>query len=365
MSNFFKIHGENKIGYKCLTDADLGRSTKSHQTHIGLFDDVLTFLPDNAEIDDAILIYNNQCDIMLLSFDRIGRGNGEKNSPKSKMGGRDVISITSSIRNIVGLENSSLNWFLFWFGLESQQPVFFLFNNSSKTFTDITNIGVVLSNVVKGRITNFDNYFNALIVYLENIVNTAGGELIREMEIASQASQIIQLKNNKIFKPRFFDIEKANENFKKIGRKGEELINTHLGKYKQQNAIKSYSWSNERYESGLPYDFTVQENNDNIIYLDVKSTSFDFGQKIIFSGQELDFISNTDNNYRIYRVFNLNSQKPLLKVCDNSKECIGYINHEAKKFEQSLLNLNSELEALKIALNPSLNLLFGNTMQLF
>ena len=60
---FFTIHNEQKIGYKCLTDADLGRRHTSHQTHIGLFDDVLTFLPNNAELDDAMLIYKHKCAI--------------------------------------------------------------------------------------------------------------------------------------------------------------------------------------------------------------------------------------------------------------------------------------------------------------
>ena len=42
MEKFFELHDEKIIGYKALTDADLGRSITSHQTHIGLFDDVLT-----------------------------------------------------------------------------------------------------------------------------------------------------------------------------------------------------------------------------------------------------------------------------------------------------------------------------------
>ena len=43
---FFELNDEKRIGYKQLTDADLGRSLLSHQTHIGLFDDVLTYLPN-------------------------------------------------------------------------------------------------------------------------------------------------------------------------------------------------------------------------------------------------------------------------------------------------------------------------------
>ena len=55
---FFKLHSENRIGYKQLTDADLGRSPTSNQTHIGLFGDVFTFLPNDIEIDDAMVIFD-------------------------------------------------------------------------------------------------------------------------------------------------------------------------------------------------------------------------------------------------------------------------------------------------------------------
>lgn len=50
MNNFFKLNPEKRIGYKKLSAADLGLSSTSHQTHIGLFDNMLTFLP-NAHIE--------------------------------------------------------------------------------------------------------------------------------------------------------------------------------------------------------------------------------------------------------------------------------------------------------------------------
>ena len=35
---FFTLHPERKIGYKKLSEADLGLSLDSHQTHIGLYE---------------------------------------------------------------------------------------------------------------------------------------------------------------------------------------------------------------------------------------------------------------------------------------------------------------------------------------
>ena len=43
---FFFFNNENRIGFKRLTEADLGFSDTSHQSHIGLYEGVLEFLDD-------------------------------------------------------------------------------------------------------------------------------------------------------------------------------------------------------------------------------------------------------------------------------------------------------------------------------
>ena len=50
---FFKINAECHIGFKKLTAADLGIGT-SHQTHIGLYEGVLNFLPDVDVVSTAM-----------------------------------------------------------------------------------------------------------------------------------------------------------------------------------------------------------------------------------------------------------------------------------------------------------------------
>lgn len=59
---FFKINAECHIGFKKLTAADLGIGT-SHQTHIGLYEGVLNFLPDV----DVVSTYNPQIQISAES----------------------------------------------------------------------------------------------------------------------------------------------------------------------------------------------------------------------------------------------------------------------------------------------------------
>jgi len=145
---FFKLHHEKKIGYKSLTDSDLGRSN-SHQTHIGLFDDILTFLPNSIEISDAMVIYNDSIELLTANFDRIERANGQFNSPKIKTGGRNTVSVVSFIRDKAREFSVDTQWFLFWFGLESNQPVFFIFNDKSNAFTNISDLGVKLVKALK------------------------------------------------------------------------------------------------------------------------------------------------------------------------------------------------------------------------
>ena len=98
---FFELHEEKKIGYKELSDADLGRAERSNQTHIGLFDDVLTFLPNSSTVKDAMVIYNNKAEILPLHFDRIQNSDGSYRSPKIRAGARNGESVLSFIRKTV------------------------------------------------------------------------------------------------------------------------------------------------------------------------------------------------------------------------------------------------------------------------
>jgi len=280
---FFEIHDENKVGYKCLTDADLGRKSSTHQTHIGLFDDVLTFFPNNVERDDAMFVYDNQATIMPMSFDRIEMPNGSFRSPKIRTGGRNSVTVVSTIRSIAQSFPNNAKWFLFWFGLKSGQVVFFLFNSTSQTFKDITNMKIILTDTVKGRIEKTNSAYSNFINYLETIINANSEPIQKELEVISQTDPI-----QAIEKYRKYDIEKANSVFKNIGQQGEAIVYEYLKQKQANKEISNLTWYNEnKLESGLPYDFSFQDHAGNLIYLDVKATSYTFDQKMIFSDKEI------------------------------------------------------------------------------
>ena len=71
-----------------------------------------------------------------------------------------------------------------------------------------------------------------------------------------------------------------------------------LEKLKFQNEIIRFNWLNKSKESSYPYDFEIHNLNGNVVFTDVKTTSYRFEQSMIFSKSELSFISQ-NSNYHI------------------------------------------------------------------
>lgn len=345
---FFELNDENRIGFKALTTADMGKNKTSHQTHIGLFDDVLTFLPNSIEIDDSLLVYNNQIDVLPLSFDRIQSQNGIFRSPKIRAGGRDIVSVVSVIREITSSHyTDEVVWYLFWFGLKSEQIVFLLFSNDSDIYEEITLMGLTLTDSTKNRISIENENFNEIVKYLESIVNNSGHQIAASLEIEIQKGTSKTIKN----RYRKYDISKAQEIFSKIGLKGEELIDTYLSTLKHKKQICSYCWENKDDESGLPYDFHIEMLDGTIIYLDVKTTNYNFDQKMVFSGSEIKFaLDNISNEYHVFRVYQ-NNESWCLKICRN---CIHLFNsiQDCKNIFDSNLDSLAEIMNIKYSISP-------------
>ena len=99
MDNFFKLHDEKTIGYKVLTYADLGLSKSSSQTHIGLYNQVLSYLKNNSVLPgSAILIYKSCSENLDLYFDRIKSDDGSFRSPKIRMGeGKNTVTYSLKV----------------------------------------------------------------------------------------------------------------------------------------------------------------------------------------------------------------------------------------------------------------------------
>lgn len=349
---FFKLHSERKIGFKQLSLADLGLGT-SHQTHIGLYGDIFTYLHDSEVEEKALLIYNNNIDSVDCYFDRIENPDGSFRSPKIRKG--DSISVATIIRDKAKEYPTSYKWFLIWFGLENEEMVFYFFNDHSTDFTEVSDILDLSRN---GRIDDTDSPYNQLLSYLENKVNVSGKYIIEELEIASQVGASKRY--------RAFDLENATNLFKETGKKGEEIIANYLEYQKSKNQIFNYTWYNKSMETGLPYDFSIQRNDQNLVFIDVKSTSFKFEQPLIFSNQEIECIVEK-SNYHIYRVFDLLEELeiPKLKICESSKNFATLVQPQILQLSTSLNLQQIKLQSAKMAIKPTNELLkFNNEILL-
>ena len=342
---FFELHDENRIGYKELSDADLGRAEKSHQTHIGLFDDVLTFLSNSAIVKDAMVIYNNKADILPLHFDRIQNPDGSFRSPKIRAGVNTDESVLSVIRNTVRRTSPVGSWYLFWFGLKSCQPVFLIFEKDSQTYRDFCDFGIVLSEKVKSRLTPVHHSFSDLINYLERMVNVSGVEYAEELELMALTEK------KKGRSVRKYNFAKAQARSAKIGYEGERLIDLFFENQKQSGRIADYTWMNKDGESGLAYDFEVNRLDGGTFYLDVKTTDYRFEQKMIFSSQEIEFASDYRDNYYVYRVYCDEDGARFLKICCDANGLFRTINSTTTEYKAAVDEF-AHVQTVKLAVSP-------------
>ena len=157
-----------------------------------------------------------------------------------------------------------------------------------------------------------------------------------------------QIGNSKYkFKPK--DIQKADKRFHEIGRQGEELVNEYLEKQKSLGLIREFEWFNKSHETGLPFDFLIDNHN----YVDAKSTDSSFNRPIFFSGEEIIFASTLKNNtYSVFRVFDMKTDERKLRICNNCTRYLLSISNSLSVFNSEVIKENSILQTVKLGVDP-------------
>lgn len=308
----FKVHPENIFGVKKLTDADLGHNV-GHQTHIGLYQDILTYLQNEDEIKESYLIFENKCERLDCFFDRIKNPDGTFRSPKIRTGETD--SIVRRIREYA--INVERPLYLMWFGLDNKELVFILFEEGSSDYEFLRH---------KDALNGTFPFSDDIQKYVFSRFDQTNENIMVDLELCSQG--ILGKKHY-----RRIDIERANELFKQTGNYGEELIFKYLENLKQNSKIQSFIWLNKSRESGLPYDFQILQNNRKERFVDVKTTRFRFDAPIIFSTQEMLFITNEPVLYSVFRTYDIVNNEPKLRICDNSRDKMSIINADFMQYE--------------------------------
>ena len=339
---FFFFDIEKRIGLKKLTSADLGISSTSNQTQIGLYNDVLTFLGDNV-VTTAMLVYEGYCKILDCYFDRIANPDGTKRSPKFRVGNGYEDSVVSKIREF-SLLDTNAEWYLLWSGLESKDLVFWLISSKSYDFE-------IIKNLISSRthiITDEDTCYANLKSIMVNKINNSSLDIQKDIEIISQTGV-----QSKKYKP--FDLKKAQRYIAMVGKRGEELVNDYLERMKSLKELRSFEWMNRSKESGLPYDFILNCADNKEQYIDVKSTRFDFSQNIVFSNQEVSFVNQqkSDIGYSVYRVFDITETNANLRICTQCMPYMEEMNKNVQIFNEAITLSKTKLLNMNIAVCPN------------
>ncbi len=337
-SDFFVLHHEMKLGLRKLTDSDLGLADNA-TTHIGLYAGVLTFLKDEA-VQHSYVIYNKSYYEMTSWFDRIIRG-GEPSTPKIRTG-KSEISVVSLIRNIAG-ENKGKSFYLMWFGLENEDIVYFLLEEKSEIFRDFFEEGINLHKVYdlaepanKQLLDKIQEYFNIITEDLQTDIQEAVETGIKKRSF------------------NIYDLDKAEKIKKDLGLSGERTINTYLEELLQRKEIYSFEWMNKQQESGLPYDFIIYKDQTKLQYVDVKKTKLDFLTSVYFSSNEIQFVSEKNNeDYSIYRIYyDDTEEKYYFKECSHCKEYMEKLKTVIEQFSEEVDKISDGAE-IKIKVSPS------------
>lgn len=343
----FEIHKERKIAFKRLSDADLARSERSHQTHIGLSDDSLTFMPNNKKEYSGMLVYKGYCDILSCEIARIHRADGRYDAPNIKKGGRGNENVVSKIRNFAQ-KSPEKDFYLLWFGLDNLTPVFWLIEEGTYDFKLIDGY-CGLSQLKDRNITilkdgnqNFQQVLSAVQEKLENVT----------VELQKDLEYTVEIENDN---PKFkdADVKKAKNYIYELGKAGENLINEYLSVQKYKHEIDDYEWANKNGEKGRPYDFYIKYTNGKEQWVDVKTTEHEFDQSIIVSKNEIKFITEKKNfEYAVFRVYSKKEIEAKLRICSDCLMYIKKLYRDIDYMTQSMSDYKAAIVNYKISIEP-------------
>lgn len=160
------LNSERRISAKRLNDSDLNRKGTTHQTHIGLCDDSLTFR-DQANSRgrrrkkfSALLFYNDRLYVEPCEIKKITRKSGKRECTKVSMGNRNGDNLVKKIREITS--QSDKDFYMMWFATDKKVPVFMLLEDDSENFNKFNDV-CDFRNLPNGRPVTFSGaYFDEI-----------------------------------------------------------------------------------------------------------------------------------------------------------------------------------------------------------
>ncbi|XP_060717612.1 uncharacterized protein wu:fj29h11 [Tachysurus vachellii] len=119
--------------------------------------------------------------------------------------------------------------------------------------------------------------------------------------------------------PGLLQVSNGYDDNDDIGRWGEQLVHSFLNRWRESGeGPREIAWSNEKGESGKPYDFKLIFpsgcNNTREVFVEVKTTVKLEKHFIHLSANELDFALKEKEKYHIYRVYGAGHSQ-LTRLC--------------------------------------------------
>lgn len=367
--SFYKITS-NLIAIKKINESEKGNET-SHQTHIGLFEGSLKEYSQPRRLHSQVLFEDDSYDCLSFIEPIVpGDKTAKKRSPKIREGNKNDdfifngVVLKSAYKIIIDIINEtdpSLNWYILWFEVDTEEIIYLLFNEESHLKKEIENTIAEPIHPKKSKAPWNRKIFSSDGITFTNIVDFLSNKL--EQANLDYIEYIEDLQEDEPYEPQFAgkvtrreDIQKNWTRIRETGRKGEELINNELEMLKIHGEIEEFTWMNKHSESGEPFDFKILVQNE-YIFIDVKASVNSFNdQKFYISRNELAFISNKeDAEYKVVSVSDIEGNvdvrtSVMLPAILKKIE----LNKDINSFSEKITGYNMKLEGLnklKIRLN--------------
>ncbi|MDY0287344.1 MAG: hypothetical protein RBR15_00800 [Sphaerochaeta sp.] len=338
MLDLFTMHSEHKIGIKCLSEADLGLG-KSHQTHIGLYGEVLSYLPDHFYSEKGLLFNDDNFNLVTMFFDRITNPDGTTRSPKFRLGDANEVSLIGKIREIVK-NNPSDSWYLLWFGIDNGSILSVLFKEKDKLFKLLKILGIVDSNNCKRVVSFSDTYFSSLVDVLQGWIYSIMQDSLKEMEkstFSQRPFNRLELELNNIF-----DI---SDRFLAIYQLAISHCYHYLEEQKQLGTILGYELLSKTEEQDNSNIFLITKKNGESKTMILKATEFDVKQPFILGIDDLQLIYTAypNSSIGIIRFFNVDNSGCMMQICNSLLRLVSQVLNPISVIIEASLPSNSPI----------------------
>jgi hypothetical protein len=115
------------------------------------------------------------------------------------------------------------------------------------------------------------------------------------------------------------DLREAQDRIMQNESISNEFVYEYLSQQRVQGKIRNFEWVSE-HNAISPYDFRLNENNDDIVLAGVKSTTADFDRTVHISLNELLQMSSGTGRYDLYRVFQIEKDTAQLGITEDTHD---------------------------------------------